>query len=172
MLFEINGTWDKLSLDQADRFVAFRGSYDIFLDRTAKELADYAVEYIKPMLNVRNNPRGNGDTAASIQSSISQSDEGFDIDFNGLLSAYYMDVGNFPPGEVLDAASYGFKAFPVDQRFGNPNFQRTIHGMGSFTPGVPTHWSEKTATHMAEDGIAIESAMKYFSEFLSEVVIT
>jgi hypothetical protein len=139
---------------------------------TSEDLAKYAEEYFKPMLNVRTNPRGNGDTKESIKHNINVHGDGFDIDFDGLLSAYYMDVGNFPAGQEMWAKSYGMSAFPVDKRFGSPIFTPVIHGMGSFTPGVPTHWSEKTVEHMASDGAAIDIAMNHFADFLREVVIT
>lgn len=170
---ELTGKWTQSSWDQADKFLAFRDDWDTFMTKTAKELADYAQEYFKPMLNVRNNPRGNGDTKESIQSEINHSADGFDIEYTGLLSAYYMDVGNFPAGQEMWANSYGMKAFPVDQRFygkGMP-YATVIHGMGHFTSGVPTHWSEKTAEHLAE-GKALEIAVDHFAEFLRGVVIT
>jgi hypothetical protein len=168
---EVTGKWNQSAWDQADKFLAFRDDWDTFMVKTSKELADYAQEYFKPMLNVRNNPRGNGDTKESIQSEINHSADGFDIEYTGLLSAYYMDVGNFPAGAVLSAAAFEMKAFPVDARFGSPYFATEIHGMGHYTSGVPTHWSEKTATHLAE-GKALEIAIDHFAEFLREVVIT
>jgi hypothetical protein len=168
---EVTGKWTQSSWDQANKFLAFRGDWDMFMYKTARELAEYAQEYFKPMLNVRNNPRGNGDTKESIKAHITQSGDGFDIDFEGLLSAYYMDIGNGPPGVERWARSYGMHAFPVDQRFGSPVYATVIHGMGHYTSGVPTHWSEKTATHLAE-GKALEIAVDHFAEFLREVVIT
>jgi hypothetical protein len=168
---EVTGKWNQSAWDQADKFLAFRDDWDTFMMKTSKELADYAQEYFKPMLNVRNNPRGNGDTRESIQSEINHSADGFDIEYTGLLSAYYMDVGNFPAGAVLDAGAFGMKAFPIDQRFGPPFLSRTIHGMGHYTSGVPTHWSEKTAEHLAE-GKGLEIAIDHFAEFLRGVVIT
>lgn len=168
---EVTGKWDQKAWDQADKFLAFRDDWDSFLMKTSKELADYAQEYFKPMLNVRNNPRGNGDTKESIKSEITMNGDGFDIEYTGLLSAYYMDVGNFPAGQEMSARSFGMKAFPVDQRFGTPNWSAVIHGMGHYTSGVPTHWSEKTAEHLAE-GKAMEIAVDHFAEFLREVVIT
>jgi hypothetical protein len=168
---EINGKWNQSSWDQADKFLAFQDDWNNFMTKTAQELADYAQEYFKPTLNVRNNPRGNGDTKESIEAHINRKSDGFDIDYTGLLSAYYMDVGNFPAGQEMWANSYGMKAFPVDARFGSPIYSTVIHGMGHYTSGVPTHWSEKTVEHLAE-GKALKIALEHFAEFLHGVVIT
>jgi hypothetical protein len=168
----IDASWDSKSWEQADAFVAFGTGYDHFLVNTSKDLAEYAQEYFKPMLNVRNNPRGNGDTKESIKYDITNPSGDFTIEYTGLLSAYYMDVGNFPAGAVLSSKAFGMNFFPIDKRFGPPFLARTIHGMGHYTPGAVTHWSEKTANHMAHDGVALEIAMEHFAEFLDQVVIT
>jgi hypothetical protein len=69
---EINGKWNQSSWDQANRFLTFQDDWNNFMTKTAQELADYAQEYFKPMLNVRNNPRGNGDTKESIEAHINR----------------------------------------------------------------------------------------------------
>jgi hypothetical protein len=166
----INLTWTEQAWNQANHFSEFESSWETFMHETAKDMAEYAKEYIKPMLNVRTSPRGNGDTARSIDYSISTTGDGLEINYTGLLSAWWMDVGNFPAGEIMRAD--GIKAFPVDKRFGTPMYKKEIHGMGHFTPGVPTHWSEETVKHMDDDGVALEFAVKHLERFLSEVVIT
>jgi hypothetical protein len=170
--FNIEATWDSRAWDQAHAFESFGHAYDNFLIQTSKDLAEYAQEYFKPMLNVRNNPRGNGDTKESIKYDITNPNGDFEIQYTGLISAYYMDVGNFPAGTVMTAKSKGMEFFPIDKRFGPPFLSRTIHGMGHYTPGAVTHWSEKTANHLAHDGVALEIAMEHFAEFLDSVVIT
>lgn len=165
--------WTDQALAQATRFQDFKGDWDMALYKTSKDLADYAQQYFTPFLHsVRSSPSGNGDTARSVKSNITHTETGFEINYTGLISAYYMDVGNFDPGYVMTAASKGLKAFPVDRRFGTPTFSGAIHGMGYRTPGVPSHWSEETVKHMGTEGVAIEMAMKHMVEFLNEVVIT
>jgi hypothetical protein len=46
-----------------------------------------------------------------------------------------------------------------------------IHPMGSFTPGVPNHYSEKTLEHLANEGVAMDIALEGMSAFLESVVI-
>jgi hypothetical protein len=164
--------WTDEAWSQAIRFLDAGLDWDRFMEKTTKDLAEYAQEYFKPMLNVRTSPQGNGQTRDSIKYNIIRSGNEFTIEYTGLLSAYYMDVGNFPPGAVLDAQGFDMHFFPVDKRFGAAKPARYIHGMGSQTPGAPTHWSSKTAIHMAEDGAALEIALQHFSQFLHEVVIS
>lgn len=172
-MIDINVQWTDQAIAQAQRFLSFEGDWDMSMYKTSRELAEYAQDYFTPFLkSVRSSPSGNGDTARSVKPMVQQNADGFEITYTGLISAYYMDVGNFAPGEVRYAASYGYKAFPVDRRFGNPNFMWMIHGMGARTPGVPNHWSEETAKHMSEDGVATEIAMNHFVEFMQSVVIT
>jgi hypothetical protein len=168
-MFKID--WTPESISQKDRFLEFNSSWETMMEQNAHVLAEYAKEYFKPMLNVRNNPRGNGDTAESIRYDINMNGGDFEVTYNGLLSALYMDVGNFPSGSVLSADEFGLKMFPVDKRFGVAFPTKTIHGMGHFTPGVPTHWSDETVRHMADDGVALEYAMEHLREFMSKVVI-
>lgn len=163
--------WTDMAKLQRDRFLSFGQGWESFMIQTSDELANYAQEYFKPMLNVRSSPRGNGDTKDSIKHDITHGADGFTITYSGLLSAYYMDVGNFPPGAVLAANAFGMKNFPVDARYGAKRPSAQIHGMGSFTSGVPTHWSEETVKHMANDGKALEIAIEHMAEFLNEVVI-
>lgn len=160
-----------LSLDQrAEEVVARLSLAEVHwassFEAMAKELAILAENYFKPMLAVR--PNHTGATESSIRHEIHMSSDGFEITYYGLLSANYMDEGNFPPGAVLAADYYGYRAFPIDKRLGQPTFARTIHGMGARTPGVPTHWSEKTVEWLA-DGVAADLALRHVAEFLKAV---
>jgi hypothetical protein len=164
--------WDSKSVAQAKAFTDFRGDWEYMLEHTAKDLAEYAKTYFEPMLEgVRPSPKGNGDTKQSITYDISQHGTGFEVTYNGLLSAYYLDVGNFPASSVLTASQFGMKMFPVDKRFGVPFPAKEIHGMGHYTSGVPNHWSEETVRHMSDDDVAFEIAEKWMNVFLDEVVI-
>jgi hypothetical protein len=169
----LNIQWTEQAWTQARRFLDFEGDWDKTMYMTSRDLTQYAQDFFTPYLHsVRSDPAGNGETARSVQPQVIQTDKGFEITYIGLISAYYMDVGNFPSGAVLDASEYGLKAFPVDRRFGNPFFAKTIHGMGAKTPGAPNHWSEETVKHMGEDGVAVEIALKHMNEFFRSVVIT
>lgn len=169
-MFQIE--WDSQAIAQRDSFMQFQGEWDYFLEHSAKDLAEYAQTYFTPMLKgVRSSPGGNGDTAKSVQPSIAHNSNGFEISYNGLLSAYWLDVGNFPASQYIEASTFGLKSFPVDKRHGINMPMAKIHGMGHFTPGVPLHWSEETVKHMNDDDIAFEIMEKWLNVFLDEVVI-
>lgn len=165
--------WDDHAWAQAQRFQNYKGDWDESMYMMSRDLAEYAQEFFTPYLHsVRSDPAGNGETARSVHPVITQSKNGFVIEYTGLISAYYMDIGNFPPSYVMTADSKNLKAFPVDRRFGNTRFAKQIHGMGYETPGVPNHWSAETVKHMGEDGAALKIGMEWMEKFLSEVVIT
>jgi hypothetical protein len=165
----INVDFDASTWAFINRLAAVTATYDEHMGSPlAEDIAKVAEEYFKPMLNVRG--QHTGALAASIQHTVTSRSNGWDLDYFGNFYGLYMDEGNFDPSVTLDASTFGMKAFPVDKRFGTPNFQSTIHGMGSLTPGVPTHYSEKTVEYLAEDKAA-DLALKRMEEFLSQVVI-
>lgn len=136
-------------------------------ERLPEELAKMAEEHFKPMLSVR--PEHKGELERSIRHEIRHTGEGWEVEYYGLFYGLYIDTGNFPPNQALYARDYHLGAFPIDARLGKSLYRATIHGMGSFTPGVPTHYSEKTVDWLA-GGVALEVAYEKAMEFLSEVV--
>lgn len=132
-----------------------------------KELAKKAEEYFKPMLAVRD--KHTGQLERSIRHEVRHNGDGWEVNYFGLAYGLFVDLGNFPPDDVRYARDYGLKAFPVDQRLGEPRFLPYIHGMGAYTPGAPTHYSEKTVEWLA-NGPAVEVAYEHLMAFLSEVV--
>jgi hypothetical protein len=160
---------DQRSWNQINRF--FEGSelWEMHMhDRLSEDLAKSAKEHMKPMLHVR--PVHTGKLEQSITEQIHFNNEGFDIEFYGLLYGLWVDTGNFPPSTTIDASSYGYKAFPVDARLGASNPQRVIHGMGSQNTNAPTHYSEKTAKWLAEDE-ATKIGMEHLEMWLGSVVL-
>ncbi|HDR8003426.1 TPA: hypothetical protein QCY70_004941 [Bacillus cereus] len=162
--------WEQSAHKQVAEFNEFHSKWDHMNRESAQRLAKMAEEYFKPMLNVRSHRTGQ--TERSIEHKIKHGSDGFEIEYHGLLSALYMDEGNFPAGQTLQAPrGAAQRAFPVDSRFGSPAFSPTIHGMGSLTPGAPTHWSEKTVEYLAE-GPGIDVLLHEMDAFLRQVVIT
>jgi hypothetical protein len=142
-------------------------------DDLATALAEAARDYYKPFMKAkRTNVPGTGETAASVRYMINRKSDGFDIEYTGDLSALYMDTGNFPASEELRAPKGGVKkAFPVNKRSGVDVFFSTyIHGMGHYTPGVPTSASEKTVDWLEADK-ATALALKSMGDWLDAVVI-
>lgn len=140
-----------------------------------KELAKKAEEHFKPMLAVR--PNHTEELERSIRYEPRRTSDGWEVDYYGLYYGIFIDIGNFNEEIVkqkgksypLKAEEYGIKAFPIDKRLGTPIFSRHIHEMGSYTPGVPTHYSEKTVEWLA-NGAALEVAYEHVMAFLSEVI--
>lgn len=163
----------RLELDQRSWEVINRLSESLGLweehmhNELSEELAKKAEEHFKPMLSVR--PEHTGNLERSIRHEIRQTGDGWEVEYYGLFYGLYIDVGNFDPSTALFAADYDHRAFPVDKRLGAPYFTPIIHGMGSATPGVPTHYSEKTVDWLA-GGAALEVAYEKVMEFLSEVI--
>jgi len=139
---------DTDGLGLLSRFMKVDSYWQPFMDALAKDLADLAVGHIKPMTIAQaewnGSISGTGALSNSIASNVSRDGTGFEITFDGLFYGKYMDVGNFPADSTISRAAH--KPFPVGQRSGGDvTFSWTIHGMGYRTPGVPTHFSDKTA---------------------------
>lgn len=167
--FDLDFKWDTASTRRITQFGEFEGKWNEMHKSSAPEIAKIAQDYFTPMLNVRS--QQTGATKDSITPLIEYSSNGWKVEYWGLLSALYMDVGNFPAGETLNAKDKGLKAFPVDKRFGNPYFRQTIHGMGARTPGAPTHWSTKTVKNLASTQKVTRVAANAMKEFLRTVVV-
>lgn len=163
--------WDEKAWSQCLAFMEAGEYFDEMDKKLATEIAEIAEEYFKPMLNVRSTRTG--DTARSIRHEIHTSGDEFSIEYYGLLSALYMDDGNFDPSDTRSVPlGKATKFFPVDARFGTYKPQTVIHGMGSLTPDAPTHWSMKTAEGLVSEGLAMDLLTENMAELLEKVVIS
>lgn len=162
--------WDDSAWEQSNAFLSFADIYDRDMQLLAHDLAKQAEEYFKPYLKgVRTDPAGTGDTERSLKTNVVIAGEGFDITWEAYRSAEWLDVGNWSAGAQIYRTNQ--KPYPVDKRFDSGIYAQAIYGMGHYTTGAVSHYSEKTVHHLVDNGIALEAALKYFAQFLSEVVI-
>lgn len=146
---------DENGMKILERFMSAEPYWKTFMADLAIELAENAREHIKPFTQAiaqwNGSTHGTGALSQSIQDTVTLNGDGFEITFDGLFYGNYMDVGNFPAGSTIRRANG--KPFTVGARTSSSPEDITwsweIHGMGYRTPGVPTHFSEKTALWLA-----------------------
>lgn len=133
------------------------------------KLAKYAIEYMRPLMHVRSVPN-TGALENSLHADVQMDGMGFEIGFLGLFYGLYVDTGNDNLGTAY-ASTYGLKAFPIDRRLGSKyyNPRPVIHPMGTATPNSPTHYSDATMQHMANESAA-DMALRAMESFLMELV--
>lgn len=165
----INLTFDSASLARIDALsrsaIAWHDTMGITL---ANDLAKVAEAYMKPLMHVR--PYNTGKLEDSLTHTIDITGNDWTVNFQGLDYGNWVDVGQ--DYEVITAAQYGYKYFPVDRRFGSPFPARQIHAIGKSPTSpydTPLKFSQKTADYLSEEAVSI--AEQHLVQFLETVVI-
>lgn len=162
--------WDANAQRIIDNFFNVEAYWKEFLKDFSYELGEQSVKYMKPMTVGKSKfYTGGQNLANSLQFHSDLIASGFDVTFEGLFYGNYMDVGNFPPEAQIARASK--KPFPVGASrspAGEITFTRHIHGMGHYTPGVPTHFSEKTAFWLEQEMGSL--ADPFINDFFKKLV--
>lgn len=162
---------DEMSWLQIDMFLEGVEMWDLLMNRgLSEEIGKEAKDHFTPMMHAR--PTYTGELEKSVETRVFNTGAGFEIEYWGFKYGQWVDTGNFPPGAVIMRVAGKGAPFPIREMKGaDPvKFSRTIHGMGSVTPGAPTHYSEKTVTWLA-DGKATEVALEHLEVWLRSVVL-
>lgn len=138
--------------------------------QTGNEIADIAKEYMKPLMSVR--PVTSGSAESNLRHEISETTEGFDINFFSNFYINFVDEGS--PFTRLFAYTYGLWGFPIKTGDGGKIFRASISGVGQgnspYAFQLPTHFSERTADYLAQDKAA-EIVLKNMNQWISGAVI-
>lgn len=127
------------------------------------------VQFIRP--HTRGNNRwqpSTGETERSIRYEVNHRGHGWEIEYHGKESANFIDVGNFPATQVINASRYGYRAFPISGRAGRVNYLFSrIHGMGHVSPEYPKQFSDDAVSYLHKQVPSLaEDALQRFLDRL------
>lgn len=141
--------WDQKALNILKNFSYTKRYMSSFMNSLSKTLAKEAENQIKPNLDAKaewnGSKHGTGNLRNSLMSKVLDSGEGFDITFESLFYGIYMDVGN---GDLIMPTSSDTLTVGARNDAGPITFAKQVGGVGSFTPGLPTHFSDKTVAYL------------------------
>lgn len=167
----INLTFDDNTWATLNRISSSMGSWnELMYTQTGNEIAEIAKEYMKPLMSVR--PTKTGSAESNLRHEVTSTGDGFDINFFSNFYINYVDEGS--PFTRLFASTYGLWGFPIKTGEGTKIFRASISGVGQgnspYAFQLPTHFSERTAEHLAQTEAA-NIALKNMNQWISGVMM-
>lgn len=163
--------WDAQSQAIINNFQKNDEYWKTFMEDLSYKMGETAIEFIKPLTHKSRYYNGNEELANSLKFDTTFSTHGFEMQLEGAKHGNWVDVGNWPSGE-MKYRSNG-KAWPVGARSSQEEvtFVKGIYGMGHTTPEMPTHFSEKTARELSYERSVKDYSEEYLREYLRELVM-